>query len=110
MEVAETLNLLKKECTILVVSHDLREISPLVTAQQSTGLASLVWQCFVFFCKLSVHVKLVNLLNNKSRADVKVHRLKGSLLFGTRYFVQPAKTCFGNMLKESLFLGNMRSV
>ena len=31
MEVAETLKLLKKECTILVVSHDLRELSPLVT-------------------------------------------------------------------------------
>ncbi|KAL3130860.1 hypothetical protein ABBQ38_000189 [Trebouxia sp. C0009 RCD-2024] len=30
MEVAETLKLLKKECTILVVSHDLRELSPLV--------------------------------------------------------------------------------
>ena len=33
MEVAETLKLLKKECTILVVSHDLRELSPLVTTQ-----------------------------------------------------------------------------
>ncbi|KAL3138887.1 hypothetical protein ABBQ32_005712 [Trebouxia sp. C0010 RCD-2024] len=30
MEVAETLKLLKKNCTILVVSHDLRELSPLV--------------------------------------------------------------------------------
>ena len=30
MEVAATLQLLKKECTILVVSHDLRELTPLV--------------------------------------------------------------------------------
>lgn len=34
MEVAETLKLLKKNCTILVVSHDLRELSPLVSAEQ----------------------------------------------------------------------------
>ena len=34
MEVAETLKLLKKECTILVVSHDLRELSPLVSHEQ----------------------------------------------------------------------------
>lgn len=34
MEVAETLKLLKKECTILVVSHDLRELSPLVRHEQ----------------------------------------------------------------------------
>ena len=37
MEVAETLKLLKKECTILVVSHDLRELSPLVTIQGPVG-------------------------------------------------------------------------
>ncbi len=30
LEVADTLKHLKKECTILVVSHDLRELTPLV--------------------------------------------------------------------------------
>ena len=47
MEVAETLKLLKKECTILVVSHDLRELSPLVTTQQPLDMC---WQ-FAFCCK-----------------------------------------------------------
>ena len=32
MEVAETLKQLKNECTILVVSHDLRELTPLVSS------------------------------------------------------------------------------
>ena len=30
IEIADTLKELNKECTILVVSHDLRELSPLV--------------------------------------------------------------------------------
>ena len=38
MEVAETLKLLKKECTILVVSHDLRELTPLVRPRQLLAL------------------------------------------------------------------------
>ena len=32
MEVADVLKDLKKNCTILVVSHDLRELTPLVSA------------------------------------------------------------------------------
>ena len=32
-ELAETLKRLKPECTILVVSHDLRELTPLVIAR-----------------------------------------------------------------------------
>jgi len=31
IEVADTLKQLKSECTILVVSHDLRELTPLVS-------------------------------------------------------------------------------
>ena len=34
MKVADVLKDLKKNCTILVVSHDLRELTPLVRAYQ----------------------------------------------------------------------------
>ena len=55
MEVAETLKLLKKECTILVVSHDLRELSPLVSYEQLKHLA-------VVFCAEPAHFRLVVLV------------------------------------------------